>query len=278
LLKKLIKIKNIFNCKLFLDIRSLPVESSFLKKRINYFLLRKNLEKASVHFDGITYITDEMRQYCIKKYNLPKHKSTVWSSGVDVNLFKPQNLNNNNKFKILYHGVISRNRGIQNVIKALSLLKEYEIEFLLLGAGMGTSELKNLVSKLRLENKVKFKTPVSYEEVPEYINSVDAGILPLPEWAEWNTSSPLKLFEYLACGKPVILTKIPAHTNLLDGKDFVFWAETSSSESIASAILQALKNRIHFMNLGKQARNFAKMNYDWEKQLSRLERFITNIQ
>jgi len=278
LLKKLIKIKNTHDFKSILDVRSLPVEWSYLKTRIINFLLKKNLENASVHFDGITYITDEMRRYCIKKYNLPKHKSAVWSSGVDLGLFKPQNLKNNNKFRILYHGVIGRNRGIQNVVKALSLLREHEIEFLLLGAGIGISELTNLVSKLKLENKVNFKAPVPYEEVPKYINSADVGILPLPEWEGWNTSSPIKLFEYLACGKPVILTKIPAHTNILKGKDFVFWAETPNPESIAKAIMQALKNRIHFMNLGKQARNFAKMNFSWEKQLSKLKRFIRDIQ
>jgi len=277
LLKRLIKIKNIYNFKLLLDIRSLPIERSYLKTRINNFLLKRNLEKASVHFDGITYITDEMRRYCIKKYNLPRHKSAVWGSGVDVDLFKPQNLKNNNKFRIMYHGVISKNRGIQNVVKALEILKAYDIEFILVGSGKGISELKNLASKFKLENKVNFKAPVSYEEVPKWINCVDVGILPLPEWEGWSTSSPIKLFEYLACGKPVILTKIPAHFNILSGKDFIFWADTSSPECIAEAILKAFKNRIHFMNLGKQARNCAKLNYSWEKQLLKLERFIKNI-
>ena len=100
-------------------------------------------------------------------------------------------------------------------------------------------ELKDLSYKLRLENKVNFHTPVSHKEVPKYINRSDAGILPFPDWPGWNTSSFLKLLEYLACGKPVIATRIPAHTSVLDGRNFAFWALTSSPESIAAAIEKA---------------------------------------
>ncbi len=279
LLKNLIKIRKYYNFKLVLDIRSLPVESNYLKKEIKDYFFRKCLKTVASSFDGITYISDEMREYCITKHNLPEHKNAIWGSGVDVEMFKPLSLSSSgSKFRLIYHGVITRNRGIINVVRAIDKLKEYDIEFFLLGSGEGMSELKNLVIKLKLENKVNFHLPVQHMEVPKYINTMDAGILPFPAWPGWNTSSPIKLFEYLACGKPVIVTRIPAHIRILDGKDFAFWAKTSSPEGIANAILIAYKNKKHFRKLGKEAIDFVKMNYSWEKQISKLEIFIKNIQ
>ena len=278
LLKKLIRLRDYFSFKLVLDIRSLPVESNYLKKKMNNLFFKKSLEIAANHFDGVTYITHEMKRYCENRYNLPKHKAAIWSSGVDTEMFKPSNLfNSSERFRFMYHGPVTSRRGVINVVKALDRLREYNIEFFLLGSGKGLLEIKSLVYKLGLENKVSFHNRVPLKEVPKYINSVSAGILPFPQWSGWNTSSPIKLFEYLACGKPVIVTKIPAHINVLNGKCFAFWAETSSPDSIAKAILEAYNSKNNFGEYGKEARNFVEKNYSWEKQLSELEKFLKKV-
>jgi len=278
LLRKLIEKTNSYNLKLIFDIRTLPVDSNPIKKGIKEFFFKKALKIAASDFDGITYITEEMRRYCARKYNLPKHKSTVWSSGVDIELFRPLNkFSNGSNFRIMYHGAISKKRGIINVVRAINELREYDIEFFLLCFEEETFELKRLVEKLRLEDKVHFLGAVSFSEVPEYINEVDAGIVPLPNWPGWNTSSPMKLFEYLACGKPVIVTRIPAHINVLDRSNFTFWAEDSTPKNLAFSILEAFKNKKHFQDLGKEARNFVEINFSWEKQTSKLQRFLEEI-
>jgi len=279
LLKKLVKIRPLYKFKLILDVRSLPIFTNYLKMKVDSLLFKKCLRIAANHFDGITYITSEMRRYCEKEFKLPEYKSAIWSSGVDVNIFKPlYSSRSSNSFRLMYHGVVPRSRGLINIVKALNMLREYNIKFFLLGSGEEISELKELVYRLGLEEKVHFHSPVSFNEVPEYINRADVGILPFPEWPAWNTSSPIKLFEYLACGKPVIVTKIPAHVNVLRGRSFAFWAETSSFDGIAKAILDAKKNRKHFEKIGKEARDFVEKNYTWEKQLSELEKFLNRIQ
>jgi len=279
LLKKLVKIKPHYKFKLILDVRSLPVFQNYLKMKMSNFLFKKCLKIAASKFDGITYITNEMRQYCKKEFRLPEHKSAIWSSGVDVEMFKPLKLSrNSNSFRLMYHGVVTGSRGIINIVKALDMLREYDIEFFLLGSGEEIPLLKDLVYKLGLEEKVNFHSPVPFNEVPEYINCADAGILPFPEWPVWNTSSPIKLFEYLACGKPVIVTKIPAHINVIREKSFAFWAETSNPKGIAKAILEAYNSKNYFKELGKKARDFVGKNYTWKKQLTELEKFLKKNQ
>jgi len=163
------------------------------------------------------------------------------------------------------------------MIRAFDLLRSYDIEIILLGSGRGLSYLKKLTSRLKLGNRIVFKPPVPYIRIPEHIAQADAGVLPFPDWKGWNTSSFIKLFEYLACGRPVVATKIPAHTNILQGRDFVFWAEESTPEELAEAVKKAYEARDHYEKLGEKSREFIKHKYTWEKQAEKLERFLKEI-
>lgn len=277
LLKKSARKKQKYGYKCFLDIRTLPVSPSRAMNIVDNYLFKKSLKIASTSFDGITYITEEIKNYCREKYDLPRHKTEIWNSGADIHSFTPAGgSDNEKKFRIIYHGTINKNRGIDNVIKALHLLKDYDIELLLVGSGGGLKQLKKLSSKLSLDSRVNFHPPVPYKEVPRYICLAHVGVLPFPDCPGWNTSSPIKLFEYLSCGKPVIATRIPAHINVLQGKDFVFWADKSSPAEIADAIREAYVQRAHYKNRAKKAREYVIDNYDWEIQARKFEQFIMN--
>ena len=275
LLRKVKKLKKEFGYKAFLDIRTLPVCSSKLRNLIETILFKISLKISSKHLDGISYITEEMKKYCEEEYKLTKHKSDIWTSGVNTDLFRPsKNKKENKKFRLIYHGSIADNRGIDKTIKALDILKNENIELILLGNDNGLTKLKDLTKKLKLENKISFHSGISYGEVPLFISGADVGILPFPNWPGWNISSPIKLFEYLSCGLPVVVTKIPAHFNLLRGKDFAFWAEKSEGEELALAIKSAYTKRDELVKLGKDARQFVKENYSWTKQAEKLEKFL----
>lgn len=277
LLKKALSRKEKHSIRNYLDIRTLPVWSARYKNLLESFFLRRCLKLATVHFDGVTYITEEMKKHLEKKYNLPPHKFEMWSSGVNSEIFKPtNNVKKHEPFRIIYHGDLGEKRRISNVIKALKILKEFEIEFFILGSRKGFVKLYELGKTLGLSNRIIVHEPVSYDKVPKYINRADVGIIPLPKWPGWNVSSPIKLFEYLSCGLPVIATRIPAHLNLLEGKEFVFWADSASPEDLAEAIKLAYENKEHFQTLGCEARKFVVDNYTWKEQANRLSRFITS--
>lgn len=275
LVKKAIKLRFIYGHKLYLDIRTLPVWPNRWQRAAEELMFRATLKLAAKHFDGVSYITQALRDYCQKKYRLPSHRTEIWSSGVDLDIFKPGEQKGSSKiFRIIYHGSIAENRGLDNAIKAVSLLKNEPVELIFLGTGTGLNKLKNLVGKLGLEGKVLFYSPVPHRVVASHIRQASAGILPLPRVDDWNVSSPLKLFEYLACGKPVIVTKIPAHLNIIGGKSFVFWAEESTPYAITQAIIKAMNATDKMMLLGREARRFVEESYSWQRQAEKLEKFV----
>jgi len=278
LLKRLTTLRDKHGFKLELDVRTLPVDHNFFKRQLHNFFFRKSVKLAARLFDGISYITEEMRDYCIKKFNLPEHRTSVWSSGVDFEHFKPlPRQEDTQKFRLMYHGKVDVHRGIHDIVKALGILDRDDIQLVLLGELNEMSELKKLADKLNLADRVTFQPTVPYNEVPEWINKIDVGVLPFPEWPPWNTCSPIKLFEYLACGKPVVATSIPAHKSVLGGKSFAFLSETSGPDGLAKAIEDARSQKNNFEKLGEEARNFVKMNFGWDTQLAELERFLRNL-
>ncbi len=259
----------------FLDVRTLPVSPGRVHNLIDRIFFRRSVSLAARRFDGISYITEELREYCRGTYHLPFHNSEVWTSGVDMSVFKPGgNLFSGKTFRLIYHGSLVENRGLENAIRALDLIRDRGVKMMFLGEGSGSRSLKTLVSGLKLTDLVTFHPAVPSEEVPRHIREADAGILPFPDWPGWNTSSPLKLLECLACGRPVIATRIPAHVNAVGGQEFAFWAEASSPEAIAGAIVQAEGSRQEFPRLGRMARQFVGDRYSWEKQAAKLEAFL----
>ena len=278
LLRHAMLFKKKFGTKLIVDVRTLPVSGDEIYRYISDKLFAMNLRYAARSLDGVTYITEEMRRFCISNYNLPPHSSAIWETGVNPDFFYPKSgMNKDGPLKFLYHGSINKKRGIDNVIRALSLLNDIDVTLHLLGYGDALNELSNLAIELELKDRVTFQNPIDYCEVPNWINRGHVGILPFPNWPGWNTSSPIKLFEYLSCGKPVVVTNIPAHRNVLHNEEFVFWAEESTPEALAKAMLRASEKKHQFEMIGKAARNHVLGNYTWECQTNKLGGFLEQV-
>ncbi len=133
------------------------------------------------------------------------------------------------------------------------------------------------IDRLGLKERVTLIDTIPHQEVPAQIQRHHAGILPFPPCDAWNTSSPIKLFEYMACGKPVIVTDIPAHRNVLNGKPFAFFARDASPEALAGAIRQAYAARNQFLELGRLARQQVLAQHTWAQQAERLSAFLGQL-
>jgi glycosyltransferase involved in cell wall biosynthesis len=147
---------------------------------------------------------------------------------------------------LFYHGTLSPNRGLDHVIQGIALLGPAERERLrlvIVGDGPDATRLRNLAVSEGIAATIEFRGLVPYEDVPNHIQESNCCICPLPNRPEWNVSSPLKVFEYMAAGKPMILTPIPAHRDVLTDSRFVVWTNAAAAQDFATAIRAFLANR-----------------------------------
>jgi len=275
---KLFGIKN-----LHMDIRTVPVEVHSFKRRVERRLLWKlAIAWLSRFASSYSFITKPLKGAVEEEFGFCFNDFVLWQSGVNTSLFRPSDTKvfrgDAGELRIIYHGSISRNRGLDRVIEAISLLPDdvkCSVHFTIIGAGAYGDHLKRLVRDKTLDEQVTFKGLMPYESMPEELHKADFGIYPLPDRPEWNVSSPLKVFEYMACAKPVILTPIPAHKDIVADQRFVVWSKGDGVLDLRDAIMEAFRNRATLLKEAEYAPVVAK-EYDWKIQSAKLADYLSD--
>jgi glycosyltransferase involved in cell wall biosynthesis len=182
------------------------------------------------------------------------------------------------KFIIFNHGAL-RLGGLVETIKAVSMLKDKypDLVLFLLGSGIHVSRLKNLVREIGVQKNVIIHEKVDYSEVPKYITMCDLGIVPLPDLPIWRHQCPLKLLEYLAMEKAVIVTDIPANRDVIGNSRCGIFVPSVDPKEIAKAIIYTLENEENLKEWGSNGREIVKAKFSWEKVAEDLENYLSSI-
>jgi len=275
--------------RLVLDIRSTPVENVGPRGIKQDHVFNASVLMAKAFFDGIVIITPLMKKEVCETFNIDPNKVGIYSSGVSVERFQlhkydedrvilRRRLGLTDKFVVLYHGSFRAHGGLVETIKALSSAKREcpNVVFFLLGAG-NISNLCELAEKSHTKDNIIVHEPVEYADVPKYIAMCDVGIVPLPNISFWRYQCPLKLLEYLAMKKPVIVTDIPAHRLIVNGEKCGIYISKVTPNEIAKAIVHAYANREKLEEWGETGRRIVANKYAWEKVAVDLENYLLSL-
>jgi 1,2-diacylglycerol 3-alpha-glucosyltransferase len=188
---------------------------------------------------------------------LPPHKAGIWPSSVDLSVFDPKlcseqeisevrrKLDLDGKVAVIYHGAISRGRGIMEAVKAMGLLKQVgtNVKLVLLGYGPFRQEIRRYVEVEGLEDVVTVPDPVQIKGVAKYLAASDVEIIPMPDHVWWRYQCFIKVLECLAMNKPLISTDLPAVRAVVDEVPVVQWMTGSTALHIADALQGYIKTR-----------------------------------
>ena len=231
--------------------------------------------KRNIHISKkVTFTTDSLRQSC----GIPLKKSELIPNGVDTELFKKypsdeikKELGINNDFVVGHVGVLREWIDLEPLFIAVKQLSEnLDISLLIVGGGIGYEENVELAKKYGLLKNIIFTGTVPYTQVPKYISCMDACVIPFKLDAVSQNSLPLKLFEYMACEKPVISTKVEGIMAAVQNK--ILYA--SNAEEYKNKIIELYNDEELQRKIGLESRNFVEKNYNWSKITSKLEKVL----
>lgn len=118
-----------------------------------------------------------------------------------------------------FAGSLVAYEGLDILLRAVQELHEREIpaQVVIAGSGPAESGLRKLTSDLGLENDVTFLGRIPAESVPRLMSIMD--VMPCPRLSTRVTEmvSPLKPLEALSAGKPVVLSDVAPHLDLVSG-------------------------------------------------------------
>lgn len=232
-------------------------------------MIKKNIERAK----KVTVTTETLK----RTYKIPNGKCVVIPNGVDTNLFRnygdtKKELGLDGCFIIGYVGVLREWVDFEPVFRALKELDE-DIRMLVVGKEGRFQENVELAQRCGVMDRVTFTGMVPYSQVPKYISAMDVCLIPFKVNAISENALPLKLFEYMACEKPVISTAL-AGVKAVAGDNVLYAAaEGEYKEEIKK--LQGDNNLRR--TLEKKGENFVGERYGWEKILEKLGMSLETI-
>lgn len=188
--------------------------------------------------------------YLISPSNFLRNKfiDFAWDENKITTIYNPfdSNLIKNSKIKsedyLLYFGRLSREKGIDIIIKAL---KNTKILLNIVGKGEYENELKNLASKLNV--RVNFLGYKEKQELSEIIQKAKAVIIP----SIWYENMPLNMLEALSLEKIVIASNIGGMPEIIKDKQNSFLFEPGSVNSLKETILNL--NNYNLKEIEKKA-------------------------
>lgn len=232
------------------------------------------LKKALGFSDKIIAVTPGIKTNLEKVYNIPGEKIVVVSNGANTSLFKPLEQETCRKELgldlevpyICFVGNLAPWQGVEYLVKAApSILSRLpECHFLIVGDGVMKNNLFKLCSELGVEDRFIFTGVIAYDRVPLYINASDTCTAPFIFARNAKIGlSPLKLYEYMACGKSIVASNISGVSDVLEASGGGIPVLPENPVALAEGILKLLENPELRIKLGSKGLSYVTENYSW---------------
>lgn len=173
---------------------------------------------------------------------------------------------NSDKLVILYIGSITEIRGVKELITSIVPFCG-AVELWLMGT-WETEELRKSCEKLEGYKHTKYLGVFKPHEVYSYVKSADIGMCVLHPTPNYKEAIPTKVFEYMACEMPVILSDFPFWKKLFG--DVGIYVDPLKIEDTTSAIKFYLNNRNEIKKKGMENREKFIENFCWDSEEKKL--------
>lgn len=173
------------------------------------------------------------------------------------------------KLFLMYIGNLEIYQGIDLLVESFGIVaKETNIIDLVIIGGVpeDIENYKQMATRLEIVSRVHFLGPKPFNNIDKYM--IEADILVAPRIRGINT--PMKVFPYLHTGKPVLLTDLYTHNQLLSNEEA--YLATATPREFANGIIELTKNKELRKKLGENGKKFVEKNHIFESHKKRLNK------
>jgi len=181
------------------------------------------------------------------------------------------------RFNIVYVGGLSKARGLLEMIEAMALLPSELCEGLILAGRFTNNELHNQVSKFKGWKHVKYVGWLDRIEVRKLLSTARVGLVTIHSTPNHVNSLPIKLFEYMAAGVPVVASNLPAMSEIIESTKCGLVVDPLSPKAIADAIAWLLNHPKQAAQMGINGQRAVKEHLNWETESKALLSFYQKV-
>lgn len=242
------------------------------------YIESKNLKKA----DKVITINEKLKDYAISM-GANTDETYVIRAGIDLKRYDP-NIDSSGIRKrygikeddvvFFFMGWLYNFSGLKEVAIELSKIKDEKpnIKLLVVGDGDAFDNLQKIRENYHLDNKILLTGKQPYESIPAFIASSDICLLPAYNNEIMHDIVPIKMYEYMAMGKPVITTKLPGVMKEFgEGSGVVYVDRPEDTLRIGIELIE----RGMLEEYGSKGRAFVK-RYGWDDIVDEFEEILEN--
>src|SRR5262249_4365696 len=150
--------------------------------------------------------------------------------------------------------------------------RNLDVRLLIVGGGPERSHLEAAVAARGLSEAVVFTGAVAPHQIPGLLASMDVAVAPYPKLANFYFS-PLKVYEYMAAGLPIVASRIGQLAELLRHEETGLLCPPGDSRALAAALERLHRDLALRKRLGAAARATAFEKHTWDAVARRILRF-----
>jgi glycosyltransferase involved in cell wall biosynthesis len=174
---------------------------------------------------------------------------------------------------LVYAGRFSTDRGLVVIAQVLQRLAGQGLRPRLRLLGTWTSPAEEQAfwqAMAGLESQVEMVGWVQFEQVPAQLATADVALALLQPIERYVAALPVKLFEYMASGLPVVISDFPPNRAVVAGADCGILVDPADAEDVAAAIARLLNDPDEAHRLGANGRRAFEAQYNWSALEQRL--------
>src|SRR5690625_406863 len=241
-----------------------------LKKPISW-MFEKYENNATKNFSAVVTATPYIKE------RFDKFHGTV----VDIKnypllkeLYFEDTQNSKKKNVVTYIGGISEGRGLYTMLEALKGLSDVELK---LAGKFGNNNTYEAAKAIESWPKVDFLGFVDRNEIKKTLSNSKVGLVVLHPKINYIDSLPIKMFEYMAAGIPVISSNFPLWEDIINTNKCGICVDPLNVKEITEAIQWIFNNPEGAKKMGENGRKAVVEKYNWEAESKRLIELYNGI-
>ena len=175
----------------------------------------------------------------------------------------------------IYSGGITKLRGAFKILEATKLIVKERPNVKVVFVGRYSpenlkNEMQNFIDRNNLKNNVELHSFVNYSEISEYYNNSKIGLVTLLNSPTFQISMPIKIFEYMAFGLPIIGSDFGHIKEYIEKENCGITVNPESVKDISNAMIQLLTDKKMYKLCSENGRFATLKKYKWEFEFERL--------
>ncbi len=184
-------------------------------------------------------------------------------------------------FTISYVGTIGAHRGLDTVLKAIPKCKDHIPDFKLVIVGadkVSMQKIQEIIDTYRINRWVDLYGWLPFDKVQSFIKASDVCLVPHNDFEHTQTTIPHKLFQYMICSKPVLVSDCKPLRRVVEDAECGRVFKASDPNSFADTLIKMHHNLDLFEIFGKNGKEAALGKYAWRNDANTLKELFSNLE